>query len=217
LTKVRMATCFPLGAISVRTPLLPFTARRSPLGDEIPKIAWPEIRQSKLLPFRPIAMTLLNDLLAANHEHTTDYTFVADARPRRRLAVVTCMDARIDVFSVLGLHSGDAHIIRNAGGRVTEDVLRSLALSSHALGTDTAIVMQHTRCGLSGVTESQLQALTGAGIEFLAIDDHAATLRTDIAIIAGTSFLTPLTLVAGFLYDIESGQINLIERWERPS
>ena len=71
--------------------------------------------------------------------------------------MITCMDARIDVFAVLGLHLGEAHVIRNAGGRVTEDVLRSLALSCHVLGVDTVVVMQHTKCGLTGVTDEYLR------------------------------------------------------------
>ena len=90
------------------------------------------------------------------------------------------MDARIDVFAVLGLHLGEAHVIRNAGGRVTDDVLRSLALSSGVLGVDTAVVMQHTKCGLAGVSDAELRALTGADLEFFPIDDHAAALREDV-------------------------------------
>ena len=82
---------------------------------------------------------------------------VGDARPSLRMAVVTCMDSRIDVFAVLGLHLGEAHVIRNAGGRVTDDVLRSLALSSHVLGVETVVVMQHTQCGLAGVTDELSQ------------------------------------------------------------
>ena len=69
------------------------------------------------------------------------------------------MDARIDVFAVLGLHLGEAHVIRNAGGRVTDDVLRSLALSSHVLGVEDVVVMQHTKCGLAGVTDREFQNL----------------------------------------------------------
>src|SRR3712207_2378425 len=90
-------------------------------------------------------------LIEANQAYATARERVADPKPSRRLAVVTCMDARIDVFAALGLHLGEAHVIRNAGGRVTEDVLRSLALSTHVLGVDTVVVMQHTRCGLAGV------------------------------------------------------------------
>ena len=72
------------------------------------------------------------------------------------------MDARIDVFAALGLHLGEAHVIRNAGGRVTDDVLRSLALSSHVLGVDTVVVMQHTKCGVAGVSDEELRRMTGA-------------------------------------------------------
>ena len=102
-------------------------------------------------------MTQIARLLAANEGYAAARANVADPRPGRRLAVVTCMDARIDVFAVLGLHLGEAHVIRNAGGRVTDDVLRSLALSSHVLGVDTVVVMQHTKCGLAGVTDEELQ------------------------------------------------------------
>src|SRR5918994_7840387 len=125
-------------------------------------------------------MTEIARLLALNEAYASARAHVADPRPSRRLAVVTCMDARIDVFAVLGLHLGDAHVIRNAGGRITDDVLRSLALSAHVLGVDTVVVMQHTKCGLAGVTDEQLRTLTGADLGFFSIDDHAAALREDI-------------------------------------
>src|SRR4051812_36397629 len=125
------------------------------------------------------AMIQIDRLLDANHAYAAARANVADARPGRHLAVVTCMDARIDVFAVLGLHLGEAHVIRNAGGRVTDDVLRSLALSAHVLGVDTVVVMQHTKCGLAGVTDDELRKLTGADLGFFPIDDHAAALRED--------------------------------------
>ena len=138
-------------------------------------------------------MTEISRLLAANHEYAISRRTVADARPTRKLAVVTCMDCRIDVFAALGLHLGDAHVIRNAGGRVTDDVLRSLALSAHVLGVDTVIVMQHTKCGLAGVTDSELRRLTGADLGFFPIDDHAAALREDIELLAAQPYLSPLS------------------------
>src|SRR5271168_3114982 len=107
-------------------------------------------------------MTRISDLLDANQAYSAARANVADPRPGRHIAVVTCMDARIDVFAALGLHLGEAHVIRNAGGRVTEDVLRSLALSSHVLGVHTVVVMQHTQCGLAGRTDGELRELTGA-------------------------------------------------------
>jgi carbonic anhydrase len=127
------------------------------------------------------------------------------------------MDARIDVFAVLGLHLGEAHVIRNAGGRVTDDVLRSLALSSHVLGVDTVVVMQHTKCGLAGVSDDELRRITGADVGFLPIDDHAAALREDVELLASTSYLSPVKTIAGFVYDVESGEIDDIVRWERDS
>ena len=125
------------------------------------------------------------------------------------------MDARIDVFAVLGLHLGEAHVIRNAGGRVTDDVLRSLALSTHVLGVDTVVVMQHTNCGLAGVTDEELRAVTGADLGFFPIDDHAAALREDIALLAQMSYLAPLKLIAGFIYDVESGEVDDVVHWTR--
>lgn len=161
-------------------------------------------------------MTQIARLLAANEGYAAARANVADARPSRRLAVVTCMDARIDVFAALGLHLGEAHVIRNAGGRVTEDVLRSLALSSHVLGVDTAVVMQHTKCGLAGVSDDELRELTGADLGFFPIDDHAAALREDIELLATKPYLSPLKVIAGFVYDVESGEIDDVVRWERP-
>jgi carbonic anhydrase len=160
-------------------------------------------------------MTEIDRLLAANEAHAADRASVSDPRPSRRLAIVTCMDARIDVFKALGLHLGEAHVIRNAGGRVTDDTLPSLALSSHVLGVDTVVVMQHTTCGLAGVTDDELQRRTGADLGFFPIDDHAAALRDDIELLAGTPYLGPVKVIAGFVYDVESGVIDDVVRWER--
>jgi carbonic anhydrase len=161
-------------------------------------------------------MTEIARLLDANEGYAAARANVADARPSRKLAVLTCMDARIDVFAALGLHLGEAHVIRNAGGRVTDDVLRSLALSAHVLGVETVAVMQHTKCGLTGVTDEQLQRLTGADLGFYSIDDHAAALREDVEILASTPYLSPLQVIGGFVFDVESGEIADVVRWERP-
>jgi carbonic anhydrase len=162
-------------------------------------------------------MTEVARLLADNQGYADARANVADPRPSRRLAVVTCMDARIDVFAALGLHLGEAHVIRNAGGRVTDDVLRSLALSSHVLGVDTVVVMQHTKCGLAGVTDDELRRRTGAEFGFFPIDDHAAALREDIALLIEQPYLAPLTTIAGFVFDVESGNIADVVRWQRPA
>ncbi len=161
-------------------------------------------------------MTEIAELLQANRWYAAARANVADARPSRHLAVVTCMDARIDVFAVLGLHLGEAHVIRNAGGRVTDDVLRSLALSSGVLGVHTAVVMQHTKCGLAGVTNEELRRITGADLGFFPIDDHAAALREDLDLLAHTPYLSRLRTLAGFVYDVESGELHDVVRWKRP-
>jgi carbonic anhydrase len=162
-------------------------------------------------------MTQITQLLEANRGYAAARANVADPRPGRHLAVVTCMDARIDVFAVLGLHLGEAHVIRNAGGRVTDDVLRSLALSTHVLGVDTVVVMQHTKCGLAGVTDEGLRELTGADLGFFPIDDHVVALKEDIALLSSKAYLSPLKLIAGFIYDVENGDLDDVVRWERPA
>jgi carbonic anhydrase len=160
-------------------------------------------------------MSEVNRLVAANKAYAAARANVADPRPSRQLAVVTCMDARIDVFAALGLHLGEAHVIRNAGGRVTDDVLRSLTLSSHVLGVDTVVVMQHTKCGLAGVTDQELRRRTGADFDFFPIDDHAGALREDIELLVSKPYLEPLQTIAGFVYDVESGDIADLVRWQR--
>src|SRR5437899_13017427 len=161
-------------------------------------------------------MSQVARLIAANQFYAAARASVADPRPSQHLAVVTCMDARIDVFAVLGLHLGEAHVIRNAGGRVTEDVLRSLALSSQVLGVDAVAVMQHTQCGLAGVTDEELRRLTGADLGFFPIDDHAAALREDVQILTAKPYLEPITTVVGFVYNVETGRLDDIVHWERP-
>jgi carbonic anhydrase len=163
------------------------------------------------------AVTEILRILDANGHYAAARAHVSDARPSRHLAVLTCMDARIDVFAALGLHLGEAHVLRNAGGRVTDDVLRSLALSVHVLGVTTVVVMQHTKCGLAGVTDEVLHRITGRSLGFFPIDDHAGALREDIELLSKTPYLSPLQMVAGFVFDVESGEIDDVVRWERPS
>lgn len=160
-------------------------------------------------------MAEIQQLLAGNAGYAAARANVADPRPSLQLAVVTCMDARIDTFAVFGLHLGEAHVIRNAGGRVTEDVLRSLALSTHVLGVTTVVVMQHTKCGLAGVTDEELQAITGSDMRFLPIADHEAALREDVEIVRSTPYLQKVDKIAGFVFDVETGEVAMPVRWER--
>ena len=160
-------------------------------------------------------MSELETLLAANAGYAAARANVADARPSRRLAAVTCMDARIDVFAALGLHLGEAHVLRNAGGRITEDMLRSLALSTHVLGVRTVVVMQHTKCGLTGVTDEELRRITGADLGFLPIDDHKAALREDVELLLSRPYMSLVSTVIGVIFDVESGQLSPVVTRER--
>lgn len=154
-------------------------------------------------------------MLAANAGYAAARAQVDDPHPSRKVVVVTCMDARMDVFAILGLHLGDAHVIRNAGGRITPDVIRSLAISSHVLGTETVVVMQHTKCGLAGVTDEQLREATGADLQFFPIIDHHTALAVDVDIVRNSPHLDKVHTVVGFVYDIESGVITESARYER--
>lgn len=127
------------------------------------------------------------------------------------------MDARIDVLTALGLHPGEAHVVRNAGGRVTDDVCRSLALSSKMLGVNTVVVMQHTKCGLAGVTDQELRDRTGADIPFFAIESHAPALCQDVDLLLNTTYLDSVATIAGFLYDVDTGEITEVVRRGRPA
>jgi carbonic anhydrase len=98
---------------------------------------------------------------------------------------------------------------------VTDDVLRSLVLAAHVLHVEHVVVMQHTKCGLAGVSDEELRARTGAEIEFLPIDDHAAALREDIDRLTTRPYLAPIQSIAGFVYDVDSGEIQDVVRWER--
>ena len=154
----------------------------------------------------------------ANQGYAAARANVADPRPGRHMAVVTCMDARIDVFAALGLHLGEAHVIRNAGGRVTDDVLRSLALSSHVLGVDTVVVMQHTECGLAGRDRRRVAGTHRR--RFGILPDRRSRRRS-----AGGYRHTrrpppsslPLVVIAGFIYDVQSGEVEDVAYWERPT
>ena len=133
--------------------------------------------------------------------------------PAKRLVVVACMDARMDVHRILGLEPGDAHVIRNAGGLVTDDVLRSLLVSQHALGTREALLIHHTECGMLGLDEAALKARvereTGASPELTlgAFSDLEENLRVSVERIASSGFLRFET-VRGFVYDVRTGLLQ---------
>ena len=140
------------------------------------------------------------------------------AAPVRHLTVLTCMDARLDLFRLLGLEIGDAHLLRNAGGRATDDALRSLVLSAHALGTREYVVIHHTGCGLHGTSNARIRSAvaeaTGAdasGIDFLPFDDEDDSVREDVARIRACTLLPADATVWGAVYEVETGHLRLVE------
>ena len=137
----------------------------------------------------------------------------------RALAVLTCIDSRIDPLAMLGLRAGDAKIIRNAGARVTDDALRSLILAVNLLGVSRVCVVQHTNCAMVDCTEEEIRArieaqrgVDTAGWDFLATTDQLATLRQDIALIEQCPLLPSDLQVAGFVFDVHSGALIPVDR-----
>jgi len=137
-----------------------------------------------------------------------------DVRPSRRLAIVTCMDPRLDIFTALGLRDGEAHILRNAGGVITDDVIRSIAISQRRLGTREVMLIHHTDCGMQTLTDdgfrAELQAATGVAPAFAveSFTDVDADVRQSILRVRRSAFLAHRDLVRGFVYDIDTHRLH---------
>jgi len=131
-----------------------------------------------------------------------------------RTAIVTCMDARLDAAGFLGLWPEAVHVTRNAGGRVTADVLRSVAASC-AMGTKRVLVVHHTQCAMAAHTDEQIRALlpsgAGEGVDFLTIGDPLDALRQDVEALRGSTLLPAGTDVLGFVYDLEARTAREVE------
>ena len=155
------------------------------------------------------------ELLDANATYAEAFTLGdLPVPPRRKLVVVTCMDTRIDPLAVLGLPPGDAHILRNAGGRVSDDVLRSLLVSTHLLGARNVVVMHHTDCGMAKVDRNAVRELLSdideedwRELDLLTIDDREQALRDDVERVR-TSPLLPQVAVVGWVYDVSTGRVT---------
>jgi carbonic anhydrase len=160
----------------------------------------------------------IDDLLQANR------TFAAstgaqqlDGAPSRRVAIVACMDARIDVYAALGLQPGEAHVLRNAGGVVTDDVIRSLAISQRRLGTEAVMLVHHTRCGMQSLTEDgfrqELLEATGMAPPFAieSFADAEADVRQSIKRVRNSPFLPHRDDVRGFIYDVDDRRLREVE------
>jgi carbonic anhydrase len=133
-----------------------------------------------------------------------------DVRPRRQLAIVTCMDSRLDVFAALGLQHGEAHVLRNAGGVITDDVIRSLAVSQRRLGTREVMLVHHTDCGMLTLSDdgfrAELQEATGVAPAFAieSFSDLDADVRQSVLRVRRSPFLLHTGQVRGFVYDVDT-------------
>jgi len=137
-------------------------------------------------------------------------------RPQRRVAVLSCMDTRIDLFPMLGLKRGDAHIIRNAGGLATDDAIRSLSISQRLLGTEEIVVVMHEGCGLHGASEDEFtQALAADGVmpswRLGAFDDVEATLCNTLSRLRSILELPARDFIRGFIFDPETGALREVD------
>jgi carbonic anhydrase len=137
-------------------------------------------------------------------------------RPRRAVAVLSCMDARIDLFALLGLARGDAHIIRNAGGLVTDDALRSLSVSQRLLGTEEIVVVMHENCGLHGASDNAFaDALAADGVQpawrLGGFEDIDTALRDGLVRLRGSRELLARDRISGFVFDPQTGALREVD------
>jgi carbonic anhydrase len=150
-----------------------------------------------------------NDAYAASFDHAD-----LPARPARKVAIVACMDARLNVYGALGLREGDAHVIRNAGGVVTDDAIRSLAISQRLLGTEEIVLVHHTDCGMLTFTDDEFSASieqeTGIKPSWAAeaFEDLDGDVRQSIARIKACPFLPHKDAVRGFVYEVDTGRLR---------
>ena len=161
-------------------------------------------------------MSVTDEYLANNAEYAKTFSGPLPMPPSRHVAVVACMDARLDVYRILGLKDGEAHVIRNAGGVVTDDEIRSLAISQRLLGTREIILIHHTDCGMLTFTDDDfkagLQKETGIKPEWAAesFPDVEEDVRQSLRRIEHSPFVTKQTSLRGFVFDVATGKLKEI-------
>ena len=164
----------------------------------------------------PFPTDSFSDVLSANAEYASTFAGVGmSGRAAKGLAVVTCMDSRIDPLAILGMHAGDVKILRNAGARVTDDVLRTLVLACYLLDVTRVLVMPHTRCRMVGTPEDDIHALIEErygvdtySLEFRTVLDQESAVRRDIRRIRSFPMLPADLVVGGAVYDVDSGLLT---------
>ncbi|MGE0824880.1 MAG: beta-class carbonic anhydrase [Candidatus Binatia bacterium] len=162
-------------------------------------------------------MSVIDDVLKANDAYAQQFTFGHLLMPpSRKLAIVACMDARMTVEQMLGLHTGEAHIIRNAGGIVTEDALRSLLISHYLLGTQEFMVINHTDCGMLTFRDEELRArlqrTSGTAVvtpaHFYAFSDVVNNVRQQLQKVRSHPWMPQQVPARGFVYDVKTGKLT---------
>ncbi|HEY9242589.1 MAG TPA: carbonic anhydrase [Streptosporangiaceae bacterium] len=159
-------------------------------------------------------MTATDELLANNEAYAAAFGGLLPLPPARHVAVVACMDARLNVYGALGLHEGEAHVIRNAGGAITDDAIRSLAISQRLLGTREIILIHHTECGMLTFTDddfrASIQADTGIRPAWAAeaFGDLDQDVRQSINRVKASPFIPHKDSVRGFVFDVSTGQLR---------
>jgi carbonic anhydrase len=168
-------------------------------------------------------MSVTDELVANNASYAEQFSGPLPLPPARHLVVVACMDARIDVYRLLGLREGDAHVFRNAGGVVTDDTIRSIAISQRLLGTEEIMLIHHTDCGMLTFTDDEfkqgIQNDTGikpawAAEAFANLDEDV---RQSIARLKASPFIPHKHSIRGFVYDVETGGLREVEAPETPA
>jgi carbonic anhydrase len=162
--------------------------------------------------------SVANEFAAANRRYAAQFAKGdLPMPPGRKVAVVVCMDARIDPARALGLEEGDAHVIRNAGGRA-EDAIRSLAISQELLGTREIVVIHHTDCGMLTFTNRDLHAKVkqdldadSSSIDFLPFTDVEESVREDVAFLLSSPLIPASIGIRGFVYDVRTGKLNEVD------
>jgi carbonic anhydrase len=160
-------------------------------------------------------MNVVDDLLKKAEAYASEFCSSGlHARPSKGVVIVTCMDARVNPWKIFGLNEGDAHVLRNAGGAVTDDVVRSIAISQRLLGTEEVVLVHHTGCGMLAITDEafkdQVQQETGIrppwDVEaFTDLDTH---LRQSLAKVVSSPFIPKKDAVRGFVFDVETGRLR---------
>jgi carbonic anhydrase len=162
-------------------------------------------------------MTVTDDLLANNAQYAASFSGPLPMPPAKGVAVLACMDARLDVYRLLGLHEGEAHVIRNAGGVVTDDAIRSLTISQRLLGTTEIVLVHHTDCGMLTFTDDAFKAdiHSDTGIKphwsAEAFSDLETDLRQSIARIKTSPFVPNKDSVRGFVFDVATGKLTEVK------